>query len=308
MQSAKISTGFLLFTLGVTTAAAQSLLVEQGGSCSTSMFSENDGGPTAVDSRDRVFYPSDTEQARPLAKKLVSNILIDQKEIWTSPFHMNRHNAGWWALGAAATGALVLYDRPLSNQLENSPGQVSAGNRISRLGATYTIIPVAAGFYVAGILTDNAKARETGVLGTEAMLDALIVSSVIKTATGRNRPNAKDEAGHFFSGGNSFPSGHAISTWALASVVAHEYSNSRFVPVTAYGLAALVTGARFAAQQHYASDLVAGGLMGWFIGTYVYNTHEEHRSHVRTLASRLAPEIQPSTGTYALSLDLLSRR
>lgn len=45
----------------------------------------------------------------------------------------------------------------------------------------------------------------------------------------------------------------------MASVVAHEYGNKRFVPVVAYGLAALVSSARFTARQHYASDLVAGG-------------------------------------------------
>jgi membrane-associated phospholipid phosphatase len=287
-------------------AGADLLSVDSGGTCSSAPLTGDDAGASSRpgDTRDPVFYPSDTERIKPLGTKLVKNILIDQKEIWLSPFHINRQNAGWWALTAGVTGVLISYDRPLSHQLENSPGQVRAGNNISRLGATYTIIPAAAGFYLAGVLTDNAKARDTGVLGAEAMLDALIVSSVVKTVTARNRPNAPNEAGHFFSGGNSFPSGHAISTWALASVVAHEYSDHKFVPIAAYGLATLVTAARFGAQQHYASDLVAGAVAGWFIGRYVYNTHEEHRSHVHAVVSRLAPRIEPSTRTYALNLNL----
>ena len=240
----------------------------------------------------------------PLARKLLNNILLDQKEIWTSPFHVNRHNAGWWALGVAGTASFIAADRPLSRQLENSKGQVLAGNRVSKLGATYTVIPVAAGFYLAGVFTDNAKARETGVLGTEAMLDSLIVSSVLKTTLRRNRPNATKDAGNFFAGGNSFPSGHAIQSWALASVVAHEYASTFYVPVIAYGLATLVTSARFAAQQHYAGDLFAGAAMGWFIGNYVYHTHEEHQGHVHRAVNRITPEIRPSTHTYAVSFNL----
>src|SRR5215467_6174254 len=39
------------------------------------------------DVRDRVYYPGDTERVKPLARKLIGNVLLDQKEIWTSPFH-----------------------------------------------------------------------------------------------------------------------------------------------------------------------------------------------------------------------------
>src|SRR5437879_8252109 len=38
------------------------------------------------DPRDRVFYPGDTEKLKPLVEKLGGNLLLDQKEIWTSPF------------------------------------------------------------------------------------------------------------------------------------------------------------------------------------------------------------------------------
>ncbi len=62
--------------------------------------------------------------------------------------------------------------------------------------------------------------------------------------------------------------------------------------------------ARFAAQQHYAGDLFAGAAMGWFIGTYVYHTHEEHQGHVHRAVNRITPEIRPSTHTYAVSFNL----
>jgi membrane-associated phospholipid phosphatase len=260
--------------------------------------------PAVSDARDPIYYPGDTEHLKPLGKKLLSNVWLDQKQIWTSPFRMNRHNAGWWLVFGGATAALLATDHRTANALENAPTQVRVGNDISKIGSAYTVVPIAAGFYLTGVLADNPKARETGILSMEAMLDAIVVYEVTKSIASRNRPNSTKEAGHFFSGGSSFPSGHAMTSWAFASVVAHEYSETKFVPVIAYGLATLVSGARFAARQHYASDIVIGAAAGWFIGTYVYHTHEDHRSHTHDVLSRLAPDIRPSIGTYAVSLNL----
>jgi len=76
-------------------------------------------------------------------------------------------------------------------------------------------------------------------------------------------------AGDFWGGGTSFPSGHAIQIWSIASLVAHEYRQNMIVQVTAYSLAGIVSASRVAAQKHFASDVVLGGTMGWFIGRYV---------------------------------------
>ena len=167
----------------------------------------------------------------------MGNLLLDQKEIWTSPFHMHKKNAKWWIGFGAVTAALVATDHRTSTVFENSKGQVAWGNNISTIGASYTLIPLVAGFYGYGVLRSDAKSREVGVLGTEALLDSLIVVEVLKPIAGRQRPDSKGEKGQFFDGGDSFPSGHAIESWALASVIAHEYRRTKWVPVVAYGLA-----------------------------------------------------------------------
>ena len=257
-----------------------------------------------MDSRDRIFYPGDTERVKPLAGKLLANTLLDQKEIWTSPFHMRRQDAKWWVGVAGVTAALIATDHRTINTFENSQGQVSWGNNISRIGASYTLLPVVAGFYGYGVLKDDPKPREVGVLGGEALLDSLIVVEVLKTAAGRNRPDTPTNPGHFFKGGDSFPSGHAIESWALASVIAHEYGHgSKVVPVVVYSLAGVVSAARFTAQRHFASDIVVGGAMGWFLGRYVYQTHMDHAIH-RHLAARprITPELDPSQRLYGLAL------
>ena len=251
-----------------------------------------------LDRRDRIFYPGDTERLKPLGRKLMLNILLDQEEIFTSPFHMNRHNAWEWLLAGAATGGLIVADRHIADSFE----QVKWAGHTSNIGASYTLIPLVAGYYGFGVWKDNAKAREIGVLGTESLLDSLIVAGVLKEATRRNRPDEKNP-GDFWGGGTSFPSGHAIQIWSIASLLDHEYKHKRIVGITAYTLAGIVSASRIAAQKHFASDVVVGGTMGWFIGRYVYDTHMSHLAHKHSsLIPMIVPQFQPSQRSYSVML------
>jgi len=257
---------------------------------------------TPLDHRDRIFYPGDTERLKPLGRKLLLNILLDQKEIFTSPFRMNRDNAKWWLLSAAATAGLIVEDRRIANSFENSRGQVRWGGRISQIGASYTLVPLVAGYYGFGVLTDSAKAREIGVLGTESLLDSLIVAGVLKEVFRRNRPD-ENRPGDFWGGGTSFPSGHAIQVWSIASLMSHEYKHQPIVAVVTYSLAAIVSASRIAAQKHFASDIFVGGTMGWFIGRYVYDTHMSHLAHKHSsLVPLVVPQFQVATRSYGVML------
>jgi len=255
--------------------------------------------------REEARYSTETEPIKPLSRKFAKNFLLDQKDIWTSPFHMKRSDAKWWLLFGTATGALIATDHWTSRQLPNTNDQARFSVRVSNVGAAYTVIPVAAAFYVGGVLTDNAKARETGLLGAEALVDGLVVFEVLKLATQRQRPLTDGGHGQFFHSGDSFPSGHTMAAFALASVIAHEYRNKKVVPVIAYGLATLVGAARFSARKHFASDVVAAGAMGWFVGTYVFDTHQEGsrgRSMLKAIAHpHVTPELQAGGG-YGISL------
>jgi PAP2 superfamily len=159
-----------------------------------------------------------------------------------------------------------------------------------------------AGYYGVGVWKDHAKAREIAVLGTESLLDSLIVAGVLKEATRRNRPDEKNP-GDFWGGGTSYPSGHAIQMWSIASLVAHEYKHQPIVGVVAYGLAATVSASRIAAQKHFASDVFVGGAMGWFIGRYVYDTHMSHLAHKHaSLIPTIVPQVEPTHRTYTVTL------
>jgi len=260
------------------------------------------GATSGLDRRDRIFYPGDTERPKPLFRKLFLNVALDEKEIFTSPFHANRHNALQWLIPLAITGALIPNDTRIADSLENSSGQVRWGKRVSNIGASYTLIPIVAGSYVYGAWRDNPKGREIGVLGTETLLDSLIAVEVMKEIFRRDRPDDK-HPGDFWGGGTSFPSGHAMQVWSIASLLDHEYKHKRIVGITAYSLAGIVSAARIAAEKHFASDVFAGGTMGWFIGRYVYDTHMSHLAHNHaSLMPMVVPLADPQQRSYGVTL------
>lgn len=208
-------------------------------------------------------------------KRFPRNLLADQKAIWTSPFRMSKSDAKWWVLFGGATAGLIAGDYWLSRQLPNTSDQTAVATWTSRLGASYTLIPITASFWAYGRFTDSPRAREVGRIGVETLVNTALVTTAIKAVTRRERPLQGNGHGNFWSSKGatwdaSFPSGHATYSFALASVIAHEFPRPRIVPITAYALATTVSASRFAARKHFASDIIAGGAIGWFIGHYVY--------------------------------------
>src|SRR5438067_5005956 len=223
--------------------------------------------------------PSPTPVASPtptLEHDFFKNVLRDQKAIWTSPFHLHRRDARWLAPIGLGAAALIATDRRTGDEIAESTSQLNASRIVSYAGSTYGVAAVAGAFYVAGRAGHNPRARETGVLGAEALLDSAIVVSALKEITQRTRPSGGRSRGDFFDGGSSFPSGHSIEAWSLATVIANEYHDHLPVQIAAYGIASAVSLSRFTGQKHYLSDVLVGSAMGYGIGRYVYRAH--HRT------------------------------
>ena len=144
-------------------------------------------------------------------------------------------------------------------------------------------------FVVAGTLVLGVRAmmgRSLSAVATTVVLSSLslafsdIVENWLKFAFGRTWPETwvqnnpsliRDGVHHFnpFHGGPgfaSFPSGHMLATCALLSVFWVRHPRSR--PVCAIGIAAVFVGL-LGADYHFLSDLIAGGLVGLFVGHLV---------------------------------------
>src|SRR5437762_3623410 len=220
--------------------------------------------------------PSPTPVASPtttLEHEFIKNVMRDQKAIWTAPFHLHQRDARWLAPIGLGAAALIATDQQTGDEMAESTSQLNASRIVSYAGSAYGVGAVAGAFYVAGRAGHNPRARETGVLGAEALLDSAIVVTALKEITQRTRPSGGRSRSDFFDGGSSFPSGHSIEAWSLATVIAHEYHGHPAVKIAAYGIASAVSVARFTGQKHYLSDVLVGSAMGYGIGRYVYRTH-----------------------------------
>jgi len=221
--------------------------------------------------------PSPTPSSSPtLERQFFKNVLLDQKAIWTAPFHLHSEDARWAAPLAFGTAALIVTDQQTGDEMAEANGQLKASRVVSYAGSVYGVGAVTAGFYLFGRAKHDNRARETGILGAEALVDSAIIVTAVKEITQRTRPDGGRARSDFFDGGSSFPSGHSISAWSLASVVASEYHDRRAVQIAAYGIASAVSISRFTGEKHYISDVLVGSAMGFGIGRYVYRVH--HRA------------------------------
>ena len=162
--------------------------------------------------------PSPTPQAAPtptLEHEFFRNILRDQVAIWTAPFHLHQRDARWLAPITLGTAALITTDRMTADEIGESHRQLKLSRAISQGGSIYATGGVALTFYLFGRAEHNARARETGLLGAEALIDSGIVVTALKEISQRGRPFTGRDRGEFFEGGSSFPSGHSIAAWSL---------------------------------------------------------------------------------------------
>ena len=229
----------------------------------------------------------------------------DQAGIWTSPLHLSPSDAIWLVPFAGATGVALHYDSQAQQDLGIDKTRTDVSDTFSNAGL-YGSLAGDAGLYFLGVATHNDHLAETGRLGAEAVADASIVVEVLKLATNRQRPNEGNGQGDFWPHGTSsyeldgsFPSEHAAATFALARVIASEYPSKR-VQFAAYAFALAISASRVTARQHFPSDVLVGGTLGYLIGGYVMH---HHASGDPASALFITPLMEQSTRTYGLHVQ-----
>jgi len=230
-------------------------------------------------------------------------IVQDQKAIWTSPFHTAKSDIKYWVVFGGVVGGLIAADRHIEPHVPSSSTQVSVSNWASRVGSAYTLVPTSAAFYFIGTKARSDRFRETGLLCFEALLDSNLTAEAVKLVADRARPLQDNGRGGFENAtsrwDSSFPSGHSINTWAMASIIAHQYPRPRIVPILTYALATTVVVSRVGARQHFPADVVAGAAMGWFIGDFVYGRrHNSELDPKRSAADKILAHVRLGGGAF----------
>jgi len=218
------------------------------------------------------FPPSADQAHHGLLSRSLKRGLQDQKQLYLAPF--KRSNLKWDVLFVSGTAALLATDRRFSRALPTS--HLDASRNLSNVCLDSTSAALI-GLWAYGIKTKNRHAKETGELELETLANTFLVYTPLQFAAGRERPEEGTGNGRFWIHGGfntSFPAGHPMFTWAMASVVAHEYPRT-WVKLLAYGAATSVSAGRFLGREHFASDIFVGSLLGYWVGAHIFHTRCE---------------------------------
>ncbi len=216
----------------------------------------------------------------------------DTKSVFANPFHWNKGQVITASVIAGVTVGLIAYgDKPIQQfYSRNQSTFISKSSYyfFSPLGTGLISIPAIGVFYACGVIWKNKRAKETGLKGLESYVITVVMTNVIKQVTHRHRPyqdvppNPHNWDGPLSWGGeygmfgyNSFPSGHSSAIFSVATVVALEYWDTKWVPGVCFGLAGFTALYRLAVNDHWASDVLFGSVLGFAIGSMVYfNTNK----------------------------------
>ncbi len=145
------------------------------------------------------------------------------------------------------------------------------GNLGNRVGDGLTLVLLCVGLWGIGSLRKNRTWQQAGIDGLVAHALAGIATQILKHLIGRPRPRfthqeAFDYGPSWQGGFDAFPSGHASASFAVAAVLARSFPTWRGAW---YGGALLVCLGRVVRGSHFPTDVLAGAVLGFFIG-YVW--------------------------------------
>jgi membrane-associated phospholipid phosphatase len=213
-------------------------------------------------------------------KKLPRRVLTDQKNIWLFPTQVARGR--YWVPTLAVIGgtaALIATDPKTAPYFRKHAGNLDDLNDTfdgSITSAETALVP--ASLLAAGYIRHDPYMVNTSLLAGEAYVDSAIVDLAMKVITQRKRPTSIPPSGPFndtfFNNGKShftegsFPSGHAIGAFSIATVIANRYHHKRWVPFSVYGLATAVSLSRITTSAHFPSDVFLGASLGYAIAKF----------------------------------------
>lgn len=254
---------------------ARPLLADDSIPCAENLSPAESAEPAVVE-------PSAGPAAKPAAT--IVRAIVDEAKRYvgdagalvTNPIHWDSGDLKMAAgFGAALTGLLLadhdIYDAVQRNKSRFTDRVSGATSALGQQYAWYASGAMLAG----GLALDKPGLRDTGREALEALAIAGLITNIIKPIAGRERPYQSDGE-TVFHGLNqhfqSFPSGHATSAFAVASVVALR-SDGWIIPSLAYAAAFTVAMDRINDRAHFASDVFTGAAIGWTTGRFIVHRH-----------------------------------
>ncbi len=203
----------------------------------------------------------------------------------------------------AASILLIQVDRPILREIQRD---TSAFLRNSAENLKYvnekSLLALDLVFYGVGRIGRLERLADIGLHGSESIAIVSVVSTIIKSTTGRPRPRLSDRNPFVFKPNRgwsdgayrSFPSLHQAGSLAFASALVTETSISwpnrtKYIAPVVYTVAILPGIARIYTNNHWASDALLGTLLGTYAGikTVQYaHSHKDNRLDRWLLSAR----------------------
>ena len=204
-----------------------------------------------------------------------------------------RHDAVVAGGIALASAVLFRFDREITDAVRDSAWLRHTGVKRTAAGLAYvnekSALFASVGLYAVGRVGRMERVADLGLHSSEAVVFAIVASSLLKNATGRARPFVdptnpylfKPGRGFRYSNYRSFPSLHEAGSWAAAAALVGESRRwgpraSHIAGPLAYGTASLVGLARIYEHKHWPSDILIGAALGAYAGSKVVRYHHAH--------------------------------
>jgi len=121
----------------------------------------------------------------------------------------------------------------------------------------------------------DERMQNIGLISMQSVAASTGLALVGKYAVGRARPGEEQGPWSSVGGGKarsdaSFPSGHSAIAFAAVTPFAKEYDAPWL-----YGVAAVASAGRVAGRHHWVSDTVAGGILGYAVGSWLWHAQRD---------------------------------
>jgi membrane-associated phospholipid phosphatase len=213
-------------------------------------------------------------------RKLPMNFLHDQKDMWLFPLELGK--GGHWLPAlfiTGGTGVFIATDPQTMPHFRQTTDFHGFNLVFSTTGTGAAIAVVPAVFYGVSLLRHDSYDQGSALFAGEAVADDAILMVVMKAIARRARPTEFPVTGpyndtffhsnsSFFGKGTSFPSGHALMAFSVATVFARRYKEHRWVPYLAYAAASAIAFSRITTGAHFPSDVFVGSALGFVIARY----------------------------------------
>jgi membrane-associated phospholipid phosphatase len=255
-------------------------------------------------SQNILFAETSSADEDKLNKEFLLNFGDDFIDVIASP--KNWKGGDFLSLSAVLGAGLLLYsvDQDIQQwaQGHRSSSSEDIFKTVGQLGNGIVLMGLMTALYVSGEVSDNNSLRVTALLSLESWLTTGIIVRGLKSVVGRARPwtGESSHSFHPFSTRSrfaSFPSGHASSAFAVATVIADQ-SKKVYIDILAYSLATMAAFSRVHLDKHWASDILVGSAIGYFVAKKISALDRNRDSKKVKLSFQFSRQKQALSFTY----------